>query len=145
MDSRTIEAYTKQCSIKQLWEFIEESLSVNGLPYPMYWISRRKLEKRKKKGEIFLAMQGKKMVGCIIVKGNNIEILCVRKRYKKRGIGSELVGHVEQKLRKDRRRKYVKVDSLKAFKAKPFYEGLGFRDYRCHRWDHTWHLRKEIQ
>jgi len=145
MDSRTIEPYVKQCSIKQLWEFIEDSLSVKGLPSPMYWVSRREIERRKNKGEIFLAMQREKMLGCIIVNSSNIDILCIRKLYKRRGIGKGLVDHVEQILHKDKRRKYIRVDSLERFKAKPFYERLGFRDYRSNAWDHTWHMKKELQ
>jgi ribosomal protein S18 acetylase RimI-like enzyme len=144
MKQWVIELYTNQCTIHELWEFIEDSLSLKDYPYPMYWVTKRVIEKHKKKGHIYLAMQGKKMVGCLIIEKSNIEILCVRKRYKLRGIGESLVKHVEQILQRDKRRKYIRVDSMEDFKAKPFYERLGFKDYKSHEWDHCWHLQKSI-
>ena len=140
----TIEPYKKQCKTAELWDFIEDNLRLKGFPKPMYWVSHSDIVQRRKNNEIFLAMQGGKMLGCVIIKKENIEILCVRKRYRRKGIGKALIEHVVAILARDKRRKYIKVDSLCNFGVKEFYEKLGFTDYISNVYDYTWHLKKAL-
>jgi ribosomal protein S18 acetylase RimI-like enzyme len=144
MNRWAIEIYDKQLPVKELLEFIEENLKLRGFPSPMYWVSKRQVQECRKNNEIFLAMQGNKMLGCIIIIGSRIEILCVRKYYRKRGIGKALVNYAIEFLKQDKRRKYVKVESLHDFKAKQFYDKLGFTQYDVNDYDYTWHLQKAL-
>jgi ribosomal protein S18 acetylase RimI-like enzyme len=139
-----IEPFHKQCTVDELWEFIEDNLKLRGFPAPMYWISKRQIKTCKKKNEIFLAMRGDKMLGCIITIGSGIEILCVRRYYRKKGIGKALVNHAISVLKQDTRRKHVKVETLHDFKAKGFYEKLGFSVYNVNDYDYTWHMKKAL-
>jgi len=147
-----IETYKNQCTIPELFEFIEDSLLTRGCIKPMYWINERELKECRKNKHIFLAIHNKKMVGCIIVKKDAayatmmIEILCIRKRYRNRGYGKKLMANVEGLLLNDGLCKYVRVDSWVPFKAKPFYESLGFtKEYLSVNIDNTWHLVKKIR
>ena len=141
----SIEKFQKQCTIKELWGFIEDSLGIRNNAYPMYWITERKLGKLRKKGNIFLAMKGQSMIGCIIVENNYVEILCIKKKYRRKGIGNLLLNHIETKWRRDKRRKRILVDSVKDFKAKGFYEKMGYRVTEGHLDDsYTWHFEKVI-
>lgn len=144
MKNFTIESYSGQCKIDYLWNFIEDNLSLRELPSPMFWITERNLKLRRKNNEIFLAMIDNKMVGCIVLNKSSIEILCIKRRYRKRGIGKSLVRYAEESLKKDGRRKYLKVDSFKPFKAKTFYDKMGFEAYNQSEYCDTWHLRRKL-
>lgn len=147
-----IETYNNQCTISELFEFIEDSLFIRGCVKPMYWINERELRLCKKNKHIFLAIHNEKMVGCVIVKKDAayatmmIEILCIRKRYRNRGYGKKLIEHVEGLFLNDGLCKYIRTDSWGPFKAKQFYESLGFtKEYRSFNIDETWHLEKKIR
>lgn len=147
-----IERYNNQCTITELFEFIEDSLFVRGCVKPMYWIRECELRLCKKNKNIFLAIHNGNMVGCIIVRKDfayatmMIEALCIRKRYRNRGYGKALIKHVENLLLEKGECEYIRVDSWKHFKAKPFYESLGFtKEYKPFNIDETWHLEKKIR
>ena len=42
------------------------------------------------------------------------------------------------------RRRHIRVDSVKDFKAKGFYDRMGFVVYRHGLEDYTWHMQKEL-
>ena len=141
-----IEKYCQQCSVDELWNFTEENLKNGATSYPMYWTTRGRIERMREKGEIFLAMAGKNMIGCIMVEKGNVEVLCIKRRYRRKGVGTSLLRHMENELKK-KRYKTLRVISMKAFGAKGFYEKQGYeieskRQFFC---DRTWHLKKAIQ
>jgi ribosomal protein S18 acetylase RimI-like enzyme len=113
----------------------------------MYWTSESRIHSRKRDGKIIVAMQDGKLVGCLIANGSEIEILCVKKRYRKRGIGKILIQHVENEWKNDKRRKSIIACSLKNFKAKKFYEKMGFEVENKKEWlkDYSWHFRKALR
>lgn len=144
MSKWIIETFNNQCTESELWYFIEDNLTISSYPAPMYWITEREIKNLRKKNNILLAMQGKTMVGCIIVKGSQIEILCVKRWYRKRGIGAGLIKHIEDLWKQNKRRRYIRVDSVKDFKAKGFYDRMGFVVYRHGLEDYTWHMQKGL-
>ncbi|MFA7218932.1 MAG: GNAT family N-acetyltransferase [Synergistaceae bacterium] len=144
MKDFAIEHYSDQCKIDDLWDFIEDNLSLKGFPSPAFWITKRALELRRKNNEILLAMIDNKMIGCIVLNRSLIEILCIKRRYRKRGIGNKLVRYAEELLKKDARRKYLRVDSFKPFKAKNFYDKMGFETYNQSEYCDTWHFRRKL-
>ena len=85
------------------------------------------------------------MIGCIIVEKGNVEVLCVKRRYRRKGVGTSLLKHMENELKK-RRYKTLRVISMKTFRAKDFYEKHGYeieskRQYLC---DRAWHFKKGL-
>ncbi len=138
-------SWKSKISVRSLWEFIEDNLHMNGFPCPMYWITEREILLLKNKKNIFLAISNGVMIGCIIVKGSNIEILCVKRRYRRKGVGETLVKHIESILKTDKRRKNIYVSSFYPFKAKGFYERIGFEIDADDKFERTWHLKKGLK
>jgi len=141
-----IEKYTDESkiSIHSLWEFIEDNLHKKEFPSPMYWINEREIHCLKNKNNIFLAIYRGIMIGCIIVKASEIKILCVKRRFRRKGVGKKLVNHIEQIMRKDKRKKQISVSSCYQFKAKSFYERLGFNVDYNDKFERTWELKKGL-
>ncbi len=140
-----IQQFKSQCTIRELWEFTEDNLHIKGCPSPMYWTTEREIEKLKQKKNIFLAIGNGVMIGCIIVKGSHIETLCVKKRHRRKGVGESLVKHVELIMKADKRRKNIYVSSFYPFKAKGFYERMGFEIDADDKFERTWHLKKGLK
>ncbi len=140
----TIEQYHNQCSIHELWDFIESSLEIKHYPKPMYWVTTGELKRFKDKNSIWVSMCNNRIVGCIVMNRNTIEALCVRKRYRKNGIGKNLVNYCENVLKCNKRIKCMYVWSMYDFKAKGFYEKIGFSIIHGGEFNYTWHLKKNI-
>ena len=140
----TIELFNSQCSVRSLWEFIEDNLYIARFPSPMFWITEREIKARQENKNIFLAISNGIVVGCIVFKRSNIEVLCVKRRYRKNGIGKKLIEHIELVLKGDKRRKNLTVSTLDNFNAKRFYERMGFETIGNKGCDHTWHMKKGL-
>jgi len=140
-----IQRFNSQCTVHELWEFIEDNLYLKGCPSPMYWTTERELEKFKEKKNIFLAISNGVMIGCITVEGSNIRILCIKRRYRRKGVGESLVKHVESIMKSDKRKKNIYVSSFYLFKAKGFYERMGFEIEDDYKFERTWHFKKGLR
>jgi uncharacterized protein len=86
-----------------------------------------------KKGKIFGAIKGEKLVGCIGIflnknrKIGQIKLLLVYPKYQKKEIGKKLIDYVERYS--DKKVKKLQLEVLKDNKAVNFYEKLGYKKF----------------
>ncbi len=113
-------------NVTRLFNFIEKCLFIKNFPHPTNWVSKEDLKHYQSQGGIYLVKDGRKIIGCLVLNKNIIEILCVDKEFRHSGIGSALIKHIEALLSKDKRKKYIKVWSYLGFNAGEFYIKNGF-------------------
>jgi GNAT superfamily N-acetyltransferase len=138
-----IELFSNQFKYKELLYFIDDNLKLlefSHLNYNIQWIK----EKDIKENTVFIATNNNKLIGCIILNKNNIEILCVDKSFRNKKIGKELINTAEHHL-ENKNFNDIFVETYKGFNAKEFYKKNGYFEIHNDECEHTFRLRKIIK
>lgn len=86
--------------------------------------SEERVKEYMDKGEYFVAVEGNKIIGCVLAKDENMRSLYVLPEYMRKGVGNKLAQKAEDCIRE---KEYDYVNIWASLVAVEFYKGRGYK------------------